>query len=121
MSKISVVISAFNEEENIKRCLGSLKFADEIVVVDNESTDLTVKIVREFTDKIFSQKNNPEQIDIQKNFGFDKASSEWILSLDADEEVTDKLAKEIKSVLSKEANKPTINGLRMQDGILTFN
>ena len=110
MSKISAVISAFNEEENIKRCLGSLKFADEIVVVDNESTDLTVKIAREFTDKIFSQKNNPEQIDIQKNFGFDKASSEWILSLDADEEVTDELAKEIKSVLSKEANKPTVTG-----------
>ncbi|KKR15008.1 MAG: Beta-1,4-glucosyltransferase [Candidatus Levybacteria bacterium GW2011_GWA1_39_32] len=46
MSKISAVISAFNEEENIKRCLGSLKFADEIVVVDNESTDFLKKIIR---------------------------------------------------------------------------
>lgn len=97
MSKISAVVSTFNEEKNIERCLKSLGFADEIIVVDNSSTDRTVEIARRYTDKIYSQKNNPEEIDLQKNFGFEKATNEWILSIDADEEVSSELANEISS------------------------
>jgi len=100
MSKVSVVISAFNEEKNIERCLKSLSFAEEIVVVDNQSSDRTSDIARKYTKKVFTQKNNPKQIDIQKNFGFEKATNEWILSIDADEEVSPALAEEIKEVLS---------------------
>jgi len=109
MSKISAVISVYNEEKNIERCLLSLAFADEIVIVDNNSTDKTVEIAKKFTDKIYSQKNDPSKIDIQKNFGFDKATGNWILSIDADEEVSPKLAEEIKKEMKKEF-KNSVNG-----------
>lgn len=97
MSKVSVVISAFNEEKNIERCLKSLSFADEIVVIDNQSTDKTAEIAKQYTKNVYEQKNNPLAIDLQKNFGFTKASNEWILSLDADEEVSKELADEIRT------------------------
>ena len=107
MSKISVVISAFNEEKNIERCLKSLSFSDEIVFVDNQSTDKTLEIAKKYTKNIFSQKNNSSEIDLQKNYGFEKATSDWILSVDADEEVSKELAKEIKETINK---KNSING-----------
>jgi glycosyltransferase involved in cell wall biosynthesis len=107
MSKVSAVISAFNEEKNIARCLGSLSFADEIVVVDNGSVDKTTEITKKYTAKVFTQKNNPAEIDLQKNFGFEKATNEWILSIDADEEVSKDLAEEIKATIKK---KNEING-----------
>jgi len=99
MSKVTAVISAFNEEKNIERCLKSLSFADEIVVVDNSSSDKTAEIAKKYTKNVFIQENDPNLIDLQKNFGFEKASSEWILSIDADEEVSIELAQEIKKVL----------------------
>jgi len=108
MSKISAVISAFNEEKNIERCLRSLSFCDEIILVDNLSSDKTSEIAKKHTKKIFTQKNNPMLIDLQKNFGFEKATGDWILSIDADEEVSEELAKEIKSVIEKKENK--VNG-----------
>lgn len=111
MNKLSAVISAYNEEKNIERCLKSLDFAGEIIVIDNESLDKTSEISQKYTKKIFKQKNNPNEIDIQKNFGFEKASNEWILSIDADETVSKELSEEIKTILSA---KPTsiagING-----------
>lgn len=100
MGKISVVISAHNEEKNIKDCLESVKgFADEIIVIDNSSTDKTAKIASEYTKNVFEQKNDPSKIDLQKNFGFSKATEEWILSIDADERITPELEKEIKQAL----------------------
>jgi len=111
MNKISVVISAFNEEKNLENCLKSLSFADEIIVVDNSSTDRTFEIAKKYTKNVFTQKNNPKQIDIQKNFGFEKATSEWILSIDVDEEVSNELAEEIKKILStKPSTLSNING-----------
>lgn len=108
MSKVSAVISAYNEEKNIERCLQSLSFADEILVVDNSSSDNTAKIAKKYTNKVFSQENDPSQIDIQKNLGFELASSDWILSIDADEEVSEGLVREIEEVINKKDN--TING-----------
>lgn len=108
MNKISAVVSAHNEEKNIERCLKSLDFADEVVVVDNSSTDKTNALARKFTDKIFIQKNDPTKIDLQKNFGFDKATGNWILSIDADEWVTPELAEEIKTEVKNA--KTGING-----------
>ncbi|HUD09751.1 MAG TPA: glycosyltransferase family 2 protein [Patescibacteria group bacterium] len=111
MSKVSAVISAYNEEKNIARCLKSLSFADEIIVVDNSSTDKTAEIAKKYTDKVFSQKNNPAEIDLQKNFGFEKATNEWILSIDADEEVSKELAEEVKNILkAKPSSVANING-----------
>lgn len=96
MNTLSVVISAFNEEEKIKECLESVKnLATEIVFVDNLSLDKTREIARKYTNKIFIRKNNL-MLNVNKNYGFSKATGDWILSLDADERVTPELAKEIK-------------------------
>src|SRR3989344_1081897 len=98
MGKLSVVISAYNEEKNIKDCIDSLRdLADEIIVVDNSSTDKTAEIAKKLGANIFTQENDPSRIDLQKNFGFSKATCDWILSLDADERVTPELTSEIKS------------------------
>ncbi len=111
MNKLSAVISAFNEEKNLERCLESLSFADEIVVVDNGSADKTADIAKRYTSKIFTQKNNPVEIDLQKNFGFTKASGDWIISVDADEEVSKELAQELRKILeTKPSMLSNING-----------
>jgi glycosyltransferase involved in cell wall biosynthesis len=102
---LSVVISAYNEGKNIKECIESIEdLADEIIVVDNSSTDGTYEIAEKSGAKVFKQENDPRKIDLQKNFGFSKAKGDWILSLDADERVDNKLAQEIKKVLSHDPN-----------------
>lgn len=109
MNKISVVITAYNEEAKIAGVLESVKdLADEIIVVDNSSTDKTATIARKYTKKVFTQENNSEDIDRQKNFGFEKATKDWTFSLDADEKVTPELVEEIKEILKDENS--NING-----------
>lgn len=98
--KISAVISAYNEEDKIEKCLKSVEFADEIILIDNSSTDKTAAIARKYTSKIFTCKNNP-MLNVNKNFGFEKVENGWILNLDADEQVTPELEEEIKSVLDQ--------------------
>lgn len=95
---ISAVIIAYNEEKKIEDCLKSVSFADEIIFIDSSSTDKTVEIAKKYTSKIFTKPNNP-MLNVNKNFGFTKASGEWILNLDADERVSNELQKEIKGVL----------------------
>jgi len=107
MGKLSVVISAFNEEKKIEDCLKSASFADEIIFVDNSSSDGTLKIAKKYTPKISTRENNP-MLNINKNFGFSKAKNEWILSLDADERITDILKKEIQSIIKND--KKDVNG-----------
>src|SRR5882762_11573536 len=97
---LSVVISAFNEEKRIARCLESVEFADEIIFVDNSSADNTVAIAKKYTKHIFTRENN-FMLNVNKNFGFTKATGDWILCLDADERVTPELAEEIKNVLDR--------------------
>lgn len=97
MEKLSVTIITLNEERNIRDALESVKWADEIVVVDSGSTDRTVDICKEYTDRVFYNQW-PGHI-AQKNLAIDKASHQWILSIDADERVTSELAAEIKEVL----------------------
>lgn len=109
MNRLSLVVSAHNEEKNIKECLESVKgLVDEIIVVDNSSTDKTSEISKKYTSKVFVQENNPSRIDYQKNFGFSKATGDWILSLDADERMTPELSDEIKDKLSRLSDK--VNG-----------
>ncbi len=95
---ISVVISAYNEEKALGRCLASVSFADEIIVVDNQSQDNTVEIAKKYTKHVYSQKNIL-MLNTNKNYGFEKATGDWIFNLDADEEVPKELAKEIQSVI----------------------
>lgn len=99
---LSVVISAYNEEKNIKDCLSSVLFANEIIVINNSSTDTTEEIAKSFTKHVIQQKNDPLRIDLQKNTGFEKATKDWILSLDADERIPRELADEIKDLLRRD-------------------
>ncbi len=96
MEKISAVIIAGNEEKNIADCLESVRWADEIIVVDSESTDRTVEISKRYTDKVFVRKW--EGYASQKNYSMAKAVNEWVLSLDADERVSPELLEEMKSL-----------------------
>lgn len=94
---ISAVIAAGNEEQMIRPCLDLLDFVDEIVVVvDAASTDRTESIAKRYTKKVFRRRL--ESFAKQKNFGINKADSEWILIVDADERITPALTKEIKAV-----------------------
>jgi len=92
---ISAVVSVFNGEKILDGCLKSVSFADEIIAVDNSSTDRTLDVAKRHTDLIFTKPNNP-MLNVNKNYGFSKATGDWILSLDADERATTELAKEIK-------------------------
>jgi glycosyltransferase involved in cell wall biosynthesis len=91
--RISATVITFNEEENISAALESLSWADEIIVVDSESADHTVEIARRYTDRVFVRPW-PGYSD-QKNFAADQARNDWIFSLDADERVSENLAREI--------------------------
>jgi glycosyltransferase involved in cell wall biosynthesis len=96
---LSVTIITLNEEQNLRRCLESVAFADEIIVIDSESQDRTVSIAHEFTDKIFQE---PWQgFARQKNLAQDRARGPWILNIDADERVTPELKEAIRSVIQK--------------------
>ncbi len=101
--KISAVIITFNEDKNLTRCLQSIKsIADEIVVVDSGSTDRTVEIAKKNGAKILTRKF--DNYANQRNFALGRASGEWILSIDADEEITSDLAEEIKLVASQQSS-----------------
>ena len=97
METISAVIITFNEAENIVACLESVSWADEIVVLDSGSTDLTVDIARGYTEKVLSQPW--AGYSAQRNAAHDLAECDWILSLDADERITPELAEEIRRML----------------------
>lgn len=96
---LSVTIITLNEEENLPDCLESVRWAEEIVVVDALSTDRTVAIAREYTDRVFL---NPWPGHLeQKNFALDRATHDWVLSLDADERVSPGLRREIEERLGR--------------------
>lgn len=98
MSTITISIIAHNEAENIERCLNSLLWADEIVVVDCESEDNTAQLAQKYTAKIFQRENNPN-LNVNKEFAISKATSDWVFYLDPDEVLTPALADEIKQVI----------------------
>jgi glycosyltransferase involved in cell wall biosynthesis len=97
--KISAIVITFNEEQNIGAALESLRWADEIVVVDSESTDRTVEIARQYTDKIIVRRW--PGYSAQKNFAASEARHDWIFSLDADERVSEELSSEIEALKRK--------------------
>jgi glycosyltransferase involved in cell wall biosynthesis len=94
---VSVVIIAKNEERRLEDCLKSVSsWAQEIVVLDDMSTDRTREIASRHTDKVFQRAMDIEGR--QRNFAYDKATQPWVLSLDADERVTPELAEEISKM-----------------------
>lgn len=100
MTKITALITCYNEAPNIKGAIESVLWADEIMVVDSFSDDGTVEIIKEFPQVRLLQ-HKYESAAIQKNWAIPQASHNWIFVLDSDERVTDKLKKEILEKASK--------------------
>ena len=98
--KLSIVISTYNRAESLTRTLTSVKrFAHEIIVIDNGSTDQTKQVAEQFGAVVYDRPNNL-MLNINKNYGFTKASGDWILCLDDDEEIPPELAGEIKKAMT---------------------
>jgi glycosyltransferase involved in cell wall biosynthesis len=99
MNKLSVTVITLNEEANIKLCLESVKeVADEIIIVDSGSTDKTLEIAKAFKPKVFFRKF--DNYANQKNFAAQKATGNWIFSIDADEKITRELASQIRLAIT---------------------
>lgn len=94
---LTVIIIAKNEEANIERCLSSIKWADEIIVLDSGSTDQTISIAKRYTKHVYS--TNWEGYGIQKQRALAYATGHWVLNLDADESVTDELRAQVVHVM----------------------
>jgi (heptosyl)LPS beta-1,4-glucosyltransferase len=97
-ARLSVVVVTLNEEDRIRACLESVAWAQELIVVDAESRDKTATIARELTDHVFVRPWPGYAT--QKNFGLERATGDWILSLDADEIVPAELHREITAIVA---------------------
>ena len=96
---LSVIVITKNESVHIQRCLESVVWADEIIVLDSGSDDNTVTICRQFTDKVYE--TDWPGFGIQKQRALNKATGDWVLSIDADEVVTESLRVEIEQAIQK--------------------
>ncbi|CAG0998370.1 (heptosyl)LPS beta-1,4-glucosyltransferase [Anaerolineae bacterium] len=97
MERLSVVLVTYNEERNIDRCLGSMSWADEIVVVDSFSTDRTLELARKYTTKIHQHEYPGTSKQVERGIGY--ATGDWIFVIDADEEISPELRAEVEQVL----------------------
>src|ERR1700748_3947932 len=97
---LSVAMITRNEEANLERTLGSVAWGDEIVVVDSGSDDRTEEIARSYRSRFYVEEW--KGFAAQKNSALEKCSGEWILSLDADEALSDPLSGEIRELLTGE-------------------
>jgi len=100
MLKISVILITKDEEKNISDCLKSVEWADEIIVVDAESSDKTIELAKNFTDKVHIKKW--EGYVPQKKYALSLACNDWVLSVDADERITPELKNELLNITSGE-------------------
>lgn len=102
-SSLSVVVIAKNEGEFIKDCLESVKWADEIVLLDGGSIDQTVAIARQYGARIVLQKTKAMDFAAWHNQGKEEVKNKWLLYLDADERLTLELQKEIQGIVKQRA------------------
>ena len=109
--RLTVTVITKNEAENLAAALASVAFADEIIVVDAESTDDTVAIAKRFTDRV-EVRAWPGYI-AQKNYAASRASHDWILSIDADERVTPELSASIRATLAQQPAHPAFRMKRV--------
>jgi glycosyltransferase involved in cell wall biosynthesis len=98
MPKVTAVLTTLNEERNIDRCLSSVQWADEIVVVDSFSTDKTIEQARKYTERVYQHEYPGSSRQVERAIQY--ATNEWILYVDADEEVSPELSQQIKGVLA---------------------
>ncbi|MDD4938282.1 MAG: glycosyltransferase family 2 protein [Candidatus Shapirobacteria bacterium] len=110
-STLSVTLATYNEAKNITRCLEAIKdLADEIIVVDGQSQDDTVTLVKKFKKaRVISTTNKP-MFHTNKQMGISACKGDWILQLDADEIVTPQLKQEIQEILKKDPRNISENG-----------
>lgn len=94
---LSVIILTKNEEDRIRVCLESVKWADEIIVVDNGSNDKTLQIVKEYTDKILQF--HDQDFSKLRNSAMEASLGEWVLYVDSDERILDHLREEIEAII----------------------
>ena len=106
---ISAVVLTKNEEKNIKGCLESLKWCNELIVIDDDSADKTVEIAKKLGAKVFRHSLNND-FSKQRNYGLGKAKGDWVLFLDADERITDVLQYEVSYLISGSERKLQLNG-----------
>ena len=95
---ISAVILTKDEERNIKRCLDSVIWCDEVIIVDDRSSDKTLEIAKKYKALIYTNPLN-NNFSASRNFGLSKVKNEWALFVDADEVISDALAYEISSAV----------------------
>src|SRR3989344_2887788 len=97
---LTVVVLTRNEEANLAKCLDSLKFCDEILIVDDSSTDTTLEIAKKHKARVVQHALNSD-FSAQRNYALSQITSGWILFVDADEVVTPELAAEIHKAIQK--------------------
>ena len=108
-NKITAVVTCYNIQDRIRRCLESLRWVDELLVVDSYSTDQTCEIAKEYADEVLEHEF--ENYGAQQRWAVPQAKNEWVLVVDSDEWVYPELAREIQSILQKG---PTYNGYKVR-------
>lgn len=114
MNKLTAIVLTHNSQDTLDSCLKSVSFADEVIVVDDYSSDNTLRVASKYHAIIFQHKLNGN-FSNQRNFAFTKAENEWILFVDSDEIVSSELESEIKRVLSSGKNNYSGYFLKRQD------
>lgn len=112
--KLSVIILTKNEEKNLEKCLTSVSFADEIIIIDDLSVDNTISIAEKYKAFVF-QNNLNGDFSKQRNLALEKAQGEWMLFLDADEELSKDLIEEIKQVATQNNTQESAYYLKRRD------
>lgn len=112
---ISAIVLTKNEGKTLDRCLKSLSWCDEVIVIDDGSTDKTLQIAQKYTTNIYPRNLN-NNFSEQRNYGLGLAKGEWVLFIDADEEVLPALQREIKSQIGQEK----VNGFYLKRKDLLF-
>lgn len=110
MPRVSAILITKNEEKSLPRCLESLKWVDQIVIVDSGSTDQTLEIARSSRAEVFVEEW--KGYTAQKNSALEKARGDWVVSLDADEEFSVEAQRELREVIGKDDSKVHAYALR---------
>lgn len=100
-SKLSVVILTHNDEERIVDCLDQIKFVDELIIVDDNSSDRTIELAEKYTKHIYKHSLN-HNFSNQRNFALNKVHNDWVLFVDSDEFISEKLKKEIVDAINSD-------------------
>ena len=104
MATVTVIILAKNEEQHMKDCIASAQFADEVLLIDDGSTDKTVEIAESMGARVVHHAMNGDWSQ-QRCFAVEEARSEWIFFLDADERISPELQREVQDVLAENEKK----------------